>query len=587
MYKRNFTVWLIIFSYVFSINLYAQENYSGSDVETAVKYLQYAQELVKKEQWNEAYAAIIRASDFKDVLSDISYLTAVLQLKASRVNRLEVINNLNNAIDVKHWEIYSENHALLFKAEQQIIAQDYMGAVNSLDLISERGELASNMTTERHAQMRADAAMLRLLALRGMALAYNEGYDFILALTQFRSHVLSAMDKFPRDGRPLRIFFEYARNRMPELNEMSEPGDIYLLELALRRLPFLLETDPDLAWMASALIWDLDEARRLTGAYRAIRYPHPASIPIALNLGLIDDETAINEIFADAGENIKTLNREIAEDTYRLLRSEEGRISFTEKLNSFKGIIEADVDRDWHMDTFVSYNSGSIEKFQFKSSLYNYCDYNIDFDLNNAPVTCNSSMNIYWERYPSVKKIETGTEVFLFGPVFLQYAPLRFIQIGGSDRIEGLIYPELAEQNLISRRAILSFCSSVTRPSAEIQGALEIIYMSRGQVLQVIEEIDGKQISVTEFQRGLPVIQRIDLDQDGRMETIRYYRRPPPDYVWEDLIDYRRLIASSQSDWRGDGRHMTKEVYSLDGSVVYYFDMDGTGEMKRSETGNR
>ncbi|MCL2196664.1 MAG: hypothetical protein FWB77_03525 [Treponema sp.] len=572
--------WLILLILLLSVNLYAQETYNGSDVEVAVKYLRYAQDLIDKEQWNDAYAAIIRAFDFKDIISDIPYLTAVLQLKIGPASRLEVISNLDNAIDAKHWEIYNENHALLFKAEQQIITQDYQGALNSLGRIAERGELTDNM--------RADAAMLRLLTLRAMACGYNEGYDYILALAQFRSHVLSAMDRFPRDGRPLRIFFEYARNRMPSLNEMSEPGDIYLLELALRRLPFLLESYPDLAWMASALIWDLDEARRLTGAYRAIRYPHPSSIPIALNLGLIDDDTAINELFAGAEEGkAKILNREITVDTYNLLRSEEGRVSFTQKLNSFTGVIESDADCDWYTDTYVTYKSGSIEKFQYNSNLYNYCDYSINFDLNNSPVTCNGVMKIFWERYPSVMKIETETEVFLFGPLFLQYAPLRFTQIGGSNNMEGLIYPELTEQNVITRRAILSFCSSVTRPSFEIDGARETIYMTRGQVQQVVEEIDGKRVSVTEFQRGLPVIQHIDMDQDGRMETIRRFRRPPQDYVWEDLIDYRRLVASSESDWHGNGRYMTKEVYSPDGSVVYYFDMDGTGEMKKSETGNR
>jgi len=580
--------WLIPLILLFSVNLYAQESHNRNDVDAAVKYLQYAQDLIDKEQWNEAYAAILRASDYKDVLSDIPYLTAVLQLKIKNANRIDAINSLNDAISVKHWEIYSENHALLFRAEQLIIMQDYQRALDSLDRMAEGGEPAGNMTPERHAQMRADAAMLRLSALRAMASNYSGGHDFVLALTQFRSHVLSAMDRFPRDGRPLSIFFEFARNRMTSLNNLPEQGDIYLLELALRRLPFLLETYPDLAWMASALMWDLDEARRLTGAYRAVNYPHQSSIPIALNLGLIDDDTAITEFFAPAeGEKAKTFSMKTAVETYDLLRSEEGRVSFTQKLNSFTGVIEFDADYDWYTDTFVTYNSGSIEKFQYKSNIFNFCDYTINFDLNSAPVMCNSAMEVYWERYPSVEKIVSGGEVFLFGSVSFNYAPLKFIQIGGSNNSEGLLYPVFSEQDKITLRALLLFCSSLTRPSGEIEGAMEIIYMSSGQILQVTEEMDGKQISVTDFQRGLPVIQRIDLDLDGRMETVRHFRRPPQDYIWENLLDYRRLIASSQSDWHGNGRYMTKEVYFLDGSVVYYFDVDGTGEFKIVETGNR
>jgi len=71
------------------------------------------------------------------------------------------------------------------------------------------------------------------------------------------------------------------------------------------------------------------------------------------------------------------------------------------------------------------------------------------------------------------------------------------------------------------------------------------------------------------------------------METIRRFRRPPPGYEPENILDYRRLIASSESDWSGDGTYKTKEVYLPDGSVVYSFDMDGGGEMNYSETGNK
>jgi len=575
--KKEFTLWLIIlFIFLYCVNLYAQEGALRNDAQAAVKYLEYAQNLIEKKQFNDAYAVLLRASDFKDVLSDIPYLTAVLQLETGPASRADVIKNLNDAIDIKYWEIYSESHALLFKAEQQIITKDYHGAVNSIDRIAGQGESA---------QKRADAAMLRLRALRGMTLGYQAD-DPVLALTQFRSSVLNTMDRFPRDARPLRIFFEYAHNKISELNSLAEPGDIYLLELALRRLPFLLETDPDLGWMASALVWDLNEAKRLAGAYRAVKYPHPSSIPTALNLGLIDDDTAISELFSET-EKGKVINKEIITDTYKLLRSEEGRVSFTEKLNSFTGVIEADSDGDFYIDTFTGYESGVISSFRFSSNLYNIPDFNIVFDINGAPVMCKNTMEIHWERYPSVNKIVNGNETFLFGPVFLLYAPLSFVQIGGSDTSEGLLYPELEGRNFITRQAILSFCSSLTRPSAEISSAKETIYMSRGVILQAAEEVNGAQVSVTEFQRGLPVIQYIDTDQDGRMETIRRFRRPPANYVWEDLLDYRRLIASSESDFRGDGRYMTREVYSLDGSVVYYSDMDGSGEMKRQGTGNR
>jgi len=52
----------------------------------------------------------------------------------------------------------------------------------------------------------------------------------------------------------------------------------------------------------------------------------------------------------------------------------------------------------------------------------------------------------------------------------------------------------------------------------------------------------------------------------------------------DETFNYRRLIASSESDWTGQGKFKTGEVYQKDGSVVYSWDTDGAGEMNYSET---
>jgi hypothetical protein len=82
------------------------------------------------------------------------------------------------------------------------------------------------------------------------------------------------------------------------------------------------------------------------------------------------------------------------------------------------------------------------------------------------------------------------------------------------------------------------------------------------------------------------------MDQDGRMETIRRFRQPEHDFPWPDsnqTFNYRSLLSSSESNWTGDGQYKTGEMYLQDGSVVYLFDMDGSGTMNFSETdaGNR
>jgi len=124
----------------------------------------------------------------------------------------------------------------------------------------------------------------------------------------------------------------------------------------------------------------------------------------------------------------------------------------------------------------------------------------------------------------------------------------------------------------------------MVRSSVEFDGAAEQIFLERGIPLRSVESLDGKQISVTEYERGFPVIQFVDLDLDGRMETVRRFRPPPPDFF--ENFDLKPLIASSESDWSGDGQFKTGEVYLEDGSVVYTWDMDGSGVMNYYETEN-
>ena len=588
---------LLLFTF-FCFNIQAQTRTEiKDDTQAALKYVQWIQQAIDENRWDEAHAAAIRAMDFSDILSDIPYLLAVIQTRyKDSIRQKTVVDNLNMAIDANRWFRYSAYYnALLLKAQMLISMREYNNAVICLDQITA-------------VDSRADAAMLRLLAFRGMANGKEPGYDYVNATAQFRSQVLLAMDGFPRDPRPLRILFEYAQKRKPQVSDLPQ-GDNNLLELALRRLPFLLEADPELAWMAAPFMRDVEDARRSVASYRSGGLskegkfkPNPASVPVALNLGLIDDKLAIEEIFSAVTEKEGVIKKEIITDTYKLLRSEEGRDSFTRKLLTFNGSIITDDDNDGYIETIVRYRNGYID------SLADYLTHNvfnvtINFSLNNDPenisvfVPKNDTsgdkillrrVTLQWERYPFVKQAELENEIFKFGPATFSYAPVNFIELGGSDALSGLPYPVPSYQYIaITHRALLSFCSSYTRPSLEIDGAVETFYIDREVILRVIETLNGRQVSVTEFEKGLPVVQHIDLDIDGRMETIRRFRRPPPGYEWEALLDYRQLIASSESDWSGDGLYKTKEVYLGDGSVVYSFDMDGGGDMNYSETGSK
>ena len=580
-------VLLILFTVLFCSVVYAQ---SRDDSAAALQYVIWSQQAINEGRWEDAIAALERGADFADVSSDISFLLAQARLHFlySRYDREAVLQALDAAIDTNRWEVYSPAQAMLLKAEQLIAMRRYTTSLTVLDGIGTPSIPVS-------AALAGDAAALRLSAMRALAVTTEN----LQTLAQFRSLLLTAMDRYPRDPRPVRIFFEYARNRFP-VQSSFPVNDQSLFDLAMRRLPFLLEADPELAWMAAQFVSSTEEARRLASSYRTGGLsgaqtegfkPNPASIPVALNIGLIDDFSATDELFSmHPNESLLILDKDTLINVYRLLRSEEGRDYFTRNLLSFTGIITSDDDGDGYTDSRAYYTEGSLIQFALDKNQSGVLDLIVSFNAGNPvnvfyiSAALPYGAEIIWERFPSVREVKHGDEVFSFRPADLLFAPVGFIELGGSGRFAGLLYPVPSYSGMdITQRTLISFCSTLKRPSVEFENATETIFMEYGIPLYAVETINQIDISITEFDRGLPVVQYVDLDLDGRMETIRRFRLPSGE--WYDILNYRQLLASSESDWEGNGRFITRELYLEDGSIVYYFDMDGSGEFNYSETG--
>jgi hypothetical protein len=152
--------------------------------------------------------------------------------------------------------------------------------------------------------------------------------------------------------------------------------------------------------------------------------------------------------------------------------------------------------------------------------------------------------------------------------------------------LEGFLYPEVDPRSLrLSKRALTVSSLTIERPSAEFRGALDRIELDRGIPRRASEWLEDRLVSVTEFVLGTPLLQRVDLDLDGRMETIRRFqpREVPPggdspgtDFGAEPL-EYSRVLLSAESDWDGDGIYETGEEYYPDGRVARSWDMDRDG----------
>ena len=573
--KSLIAVLVVVFALSGIAGLGAQQGFPGEDwaeakgdPAVAERYVSWIEEAIAAGQWQQARAALERASDFADVSSDVSYLLAQSLLRANS-DRGQILRALSKAITTRRWVRYAEADARLLQARQLIALRRYPSALETLTV--RRAAVGDD----------ADSAMLRLEALKGLVFAtvLPDGEaqrwrqaETLPAPAEFRRRLLEAMDRYPRDSRPLRLLFDYAGRREPTRDDTA------LMEIALRRLPFLLETDPELAWMAAPFITDVDEARRLVGAYRSGSLlsqadsfrPEPASIALALNLGLLDDADAVDELFDAA----VTLDRNIILSISDLLRSEEGRDSFAQRLLSFTGTITEDEDQDGIPESRAMYLRGALRELHSDIDQDGLNDIVVLFDTGlprqaelyalPAAGSEGTKAQVHWERYPSVQRVVLGRETYLFTPGGFMFALVSFEELCATGSRAGLLFPRQDPQNQgLTRRMLSSFAVSVQHPSAEFEGGVESLSLVRGVPYRAEVVLGGAVVSVTEFENGFPTIQRVDLDRDGRMETVRRFRPVP-----------RGGIESAAIDQNGDGVFEYVEMYREDGSVVYSWSFD-------------
>ena len=536
--------------------------FSGTgDAAIARRYLEWAQKEAAAGRTAEAIAALERGADYAAVSSDLSCYLAMLQSKMGH-SRFSIVHKCRLALETNRWEQYTPEDARLLEAT----------ALTGLRLYEEALDTLRYCDPEKY-----DTQYRRVLALCGIAQSYGEETGFINALTLI-------MDRFPRETGPVRILFDYASGS--ESIERLRP----LADLALRRLPFLLEANPALAYMAAPFIYDRELARTYVASYRALGDPNPASLKAALNLGLVNGTQAVEELFAwrdHAADTLGTvLDRELVVEINGLLRLETERELLRRNLLRFSGVITEDRDHDGITEAWVTYRNGMVTEYRYDNNQDGNADLIISFE-QGLPARANIALalsgdspflsgelyftwiSLRWERYPAVLDAELFDARHIPRPLDFLYTPVRFapLVLGGPD------YPQLDKtQWVLSSRSLLSFAVIVERPSPDFPGGIEKVEMSGGIPVKSSVTLNGKKVSETEFRLGVPFIQYLDIDMDGRMET---KRRFDPD------VPYR--VLSTESDWDGDGVYEYAEILQDDGSVkkLWDFNRDGVRETER------
>jgi hypothetical protein len=531
-------------------------------------------------RWSEAEAALERAADFAGASSDLSYLLALAHSHENRPKGM-VLEALRRALATDRWNRYSPDEGRLWEAAVLIRLRAFSEALGSLALTGESPR----------------AACLRLGCLKGLG-----------DIPAFRRTMALTLDRYPRESRPVRILLEYLLERK-NAGALPEGNEAELAALALRRLPLLVEADPALAYLAAPFVRDTVDARRLVASYRALGNPDPASIPGALDLGLIDEDQAMEELFfsplpgngpSRTGE--RTLDRSLILAVWGLLRNEASRDAFRRNLLSYSGVITDDEDWDGYAETRTRYAGGVILEYRYDADQDGREDLRVSFSAG-IPLRAETwvvpggpaggagvpgAALIQWETYPAVLRTELDGIAYIPRPGEFLFTPLRFAEFlaGGT---ASFLYPQRDDGwRALSRRSLAAFSLAIERPGGEFPGALEVVELDRGIPRRGVEYVEGRPAAITDFAAGQPLVQRIDLDLDGRMETIRRFRQDIPP-AGEDGRPgpsvYGRALESSESDWDGDGVYETGEEYFPDGTIRRAWDLDEKGRRRVYRSG--
>jgi hypothetical protein len=569
MNRFRFILGLVLISCpVISLSAQIGDRVLTGDRDAAVKYVDWVRQAMAEERWDEAAAALERGADFSDVSSDISYLLALARSRQGRPGGA-VLEALRRALEADRWDRYTPAEGRLLEAETLIPLRLYA------EVLSVLAGLPSG----------AEADRLRLIALKNLGRRED-----------FRRLMTAALDRYPWDPAFPRLFLEYAADRLPEGDE----GD--LTALILKRLPFLLEVDPELVCAAVPFIRDNAEGARLLGAYRAVFTPSLPSIPPSLNLGRIDEDQAVSELFQNS-----LLDKALLQSVWDLLRHDAGRERFRRNLLGFSGVITEDADKDGFPEVHVLYEGGAIKEYGYDADQDGLEDLRIFFAAGDPrelelavlpdPVPgegTGTSLFAYpsrdegrikvlvrWEQYPFVSRVNWEEITYMLRPRDFSFRPLVFGEFIAGGETPFLFPGRDPLYGRLSKRSLVSFSRVIERPSREFAGAVERIDMEGGIPQKSAEFLAGRIVSTTEFFLGRPRTQRVDLDLDGRAETIRRFRSDPAGEQYTEA--YIGDIESSESDWDGDGIFETGEQYFPDGGILRSWDMDKDGIREYTE----
>lgn len=393
--------------------------------------------------------------------------------------------------------------------------------------------------------------------LLGMKAAWYGG-----RMDEYHKQLNSALDLWPTDPRFLRF---WAGNAAGSARTKAD-------EAVLARVGGVLEAlyaaDPELLVLMAPLTADQRRREANLRRYRTEGGGSRAGLTECLRYGL-EEEGLLVQGFMDSAEALYVADI----DALFGLLSGGPRATFLSWLSSADLEISGDANGDSLPDSRALYRGGTLISYQRDADQDGYDEMVIDFS-DGAPTAArlgggiDGKLSMLWRSYPEIESLsyaKNGLSTRLsYGAGNLRLQPLSF---SAPWTAQGSPLRLAHPSSLFAPPALQAAILTADRMSLEevdSTGRLLFRHVILRQGLALMEELIAGKVVIErrDFERGIPRISRMDLDEDGRFDALRSYG-PTGDPL------------SLEVDADGDGKTEYRESYGKNPLKEWDFTADG------------
>lgn len=517
MLKNTASLSIILFLFFISIFDLGAQNISNSAVvanrRTAVRYLQLAKQNASEKLWAEADSNAKMGLAYDDKIADLWYLRAVSQMNLGE-KKSAVIPLVETALTQAEWVDYNRDGARILYSDILCSCRQFVQALSVLD--SEPFIYS------------ADAEYIRAKAY------YSIGDSE--SVKKARSRLDAARRIYPADSRFAELFYTYEYQLLRKNNFIS--GEVRSLADAFSLMvPLYKNMNAEVEIYAAIFASDEKVGKkeskkvRMLRAFNSRKLKSPLYAIEALKAGLIDEDSALDYFYQFSDKSVDLF---ILEDFASLLKDEQAKKEFSEYLNSYNGLITIDTDSDLTSNLTVAYKRGRPEIISYdnnqddENEWISNCDFGVPLKISLAE----NALELEYSAWPYIyaanyRMPQNHADLrFVLIAETLSWTPFLIESdksINSSLGIDFFIPVLLKTSNTVSGQNLLRSALSYSIPSKERDGAVIQVSLLNG-VAQIASYSVGEKIyALTQFENGIPVSRKLDVDGDGLFETSEYY----------------------------------------------------------------